>query len=294
MSDHLLENYNQNRYKDGKSGNQEIDWLYAVTSSEAPESDVDMAWEKVSRKISGKKKLSFPALRVAASVVLLAVCVFVFRGYFADSPDLVVMQSHDGKTQVVFPDGSKAVLNINSEVEFLEKFGETREVSFSGEAYFDIKKSEKPFIIKMGEVDVRVLGTAFNLVTGEDEIKVLVDRGLVAIEKGSTQVKVGIGELGTFNRRTLEISVDTTPPTNVMSWRNGKFSFQEATLEEATAELSKYYGVTFKLSAAVKNCKITVNFDNEPLKDVLGALETILNLSIEQDNSKVRIKGKGC
>lgn len=294
MENQILENYNQNRYKTGTSGNQEADWLYAVTSSEAPESDVDMAWEKISIKIADKKKSFFPILRVAASVILLAACVFVFRGYFLDSPELIVKQSHDGKTQVVFPDGSKAVLNSDSQVEFLEKFGETREINFSGEAYFDIKKNKKPFIIKMGEVDVRVLGTAFNLVTGENKIMVLVERGLVALEKGGTHVEIGIGEQGTFNRKTSEFSVDTIFPANVMSWRNGKFSFKETTLEEVTTELSKYYDVTFELSATVRNCKITVNFDSEPLKDVLGVLETILNLSIEKDNLKIRIKGKGC
>lgn len=293
----MLENYNQNRYNDSKSGDQEIDWLFAVTEIEAPESDMNRAWENVSKKISEtpsiKRNPVFSVLKIAASVAVVAASIFIFRGY-ADSPELIVMQSDRGKSQVLFPDGSIAVLNNNSKVEFLEEFEEVREVQFSGEAYFDIKKSEKPFVIKMGDVDVRVLGTSFNLITESHEIRVLVDRGLVALEKGSKQVKVSKGQQGVFNIKTLEMSIDTTPQTNIMSWRNGKFSFADTSLEVATTELSEYYDVTFQLSSSIKNCKITANFDNAPLKDVLNVLEAILGVSIERDNSNVRIKGKGC
>ncbi|MCP4460674.1 MAG: DUF4974 domain-containing protein [Cytophagales bacterium] len=298
MSDQMLENYNQNRYKDGKSGDQEIDWLYTVTSAEAPEVDVDMAWEKVSGKIAQKstEKITntFPFLRIAASVTLLAICVFVFRGYFNGSPDLLVRNATNGKSEVVFPDGSRAVLNINSQVKFLEEFGEIREVQFSGEAYFDIKKSTKQFVIKMGDIDVRVLGTAFNLSTNQNSIKIFVDHGLVSLGSKDKKVKVAEGELGIFDYQTSELIVDTTPPANMMSWRNGTFTFHETTLDEATFELAEYYGVTFEVPDKLKNCKITATFDNAPLKEVLNVLEAILSVRIEQDNSKVKIEGKGC
>lgn len=296
MSDHLLEDYNKNRYSGGKSGDRESDWLFDNTATKAPVSDVDQAWENVSKKIlnQSNKSKAFPFLQIAASIALITVSFFVFRGYFTHSPDLIVKQSHREKVQITFPDGSEALLNNNSSVKFLEKFGNTREVYFSGEAYFAIKKSEKPFFIKTDNVDVRVLGTAFNLVTGEEEVKVLVERGLVALERGSKQVNVGSGELGIFNSKTSEMLVDTTPPTNVMSWRNGKFSFQDIALIDATVELEKYYDITFKLSPAIEKCRITVNFDNAPLKEVLDIFGTILSVHISQNNSNVQIKGKSC
>ncbi len=294
----MLENYNKNRYKDQKSGNQEVDWLFAITSCEAPEADEDVAWGEISRKISNKssrKNIKITAyLRIAASLTLIAVSFFVFKGYVFDSPELVVQQSTDTKSQVSFPDGSKAMLNVNSKVEFLEEFEDIREVQFSGEAYFDIVKNEKPFVIKMGDVRVLVLGTAFNLIKEKNEIKVLVDHGIVALENGSEQVKVSKGELGTFNSQTLQLSVDTTPSANIMSWRNGKFNFQETSLDKATKELAEYYNVTFNLSDAVKNCKITAKFDSIELKEVISVLETILGVSIERENSIIEIKGKGC
>jgi len=296
VNDHLLENYNQNRYNGGKSGDLESDWMFDVTSAEAPSSNMDEAWDKLSQKITPEKKItkSFPILKIAASVALIAVSIFVFKGYFIDSVELVVRQSGDEKTQVTFPDGSRAVLNVNSQVKFLGEFGSTREVQFSGEAYFDIEKSDKPFVIKMGDINVRILGTAFNLVADDSKISVLVDRGLVALEKGSDQVKIRPGELGVFNTKTSEISIDKTPPANVMSWRNGEFSFQDATLDKVTIELASYYDVTFQVSDAGLKCKITADFNNAPIEDVLKVLETILGVSIRSDNSNIRIKGIGC
>jgi len=292
----MLEKYNQNRYQNHKSGDPEIDWLYKVTESEAPVSDIDAAWETISKEValSRSTNKSFPYLKIAASIALIAVSIFAFNGYFSNSPEMLVKQSLGKNSTVTFPDGSRAVLNENSEVAFLEEFGEIREVNFSGEAYFDIQKSEKPFVIKMGEVNVRVLGTAFNLISTTDEIQVLVAHGLVALEKGSSTKNIQNGELGILNLKSMEISVDTTPPSNIMSWRNGKFSFQEATLEVVTEELAKYYDVTFKVPTKLKNCKITANFNNESLKEVLGILEAILSVSITEDNSIVKIKGKGC
>ena len=293
----MLEKYNQNRYAGIKSGDPEIDWLFAITSTEAPESNLDLAWKKTSGKIQHRPashKRKFSSLSIAASVALLAACIYIFNGYFETTPELVLVQSGDSKSAVLFPDGSTAELNIESEVKFLEEFGDTREVQFSGEAYFDIKKSEKPFLIKMEDVDVRVLGTAFNLITDKNEIRVLVDRGSVAMETMNKQVEIAKGELGVFNLNTLEISIDTSPPSNVFSWRDGKFSFRETSLESATKELADFYEVTFDVSETVRNCKITVNFDNDELKEVLNVLEAILGVSIQQDNSIVKIKGKGC
>ena len=293
----MLEDYNQNRYTNRPSGDPESDWLYVITSVEAPESNLDLAWAKTSEKIQGKRlinKRKFSLISVAASLALLAVSIFIFNEYFGKSPELVLIQSGDAKSSVLFPDGSRAVLNENSQVEFLEEFGDKREVRFSGEGFFDIQKSEKPFLIKMGQVDVRVLGTAFNLITDKDEIRVLVDHGLVAMETTNNQVEISKGELGVFNLETSEISIDSSPPSNILAWRNGKFSFQEASLESAARELEKYYEVTFNMANTVKNCKITANFDNVQLKEVLNVLEGILAVSIEQDNSIVQISGKGC
>ncbi len=273
-----------------------IDWMFENSVAEAPETDVDLAWNKLQSKISEPVQKSWYSsllFRVAASVAIIAITVFGTQQYWNADPLTEIAATSQGH-EVVFPDGSRSVLNEQAVVAYPEKFDDTRTIEFEGEAYFDIVKDTKPFIIKMNGIDVRVLGTAFNLTTSGDNVEVLVERGLVAFEKGDKQVKVAKGQLGIFNKATLEIKVDTTPPSNLMSWRTGKFNFEDAALSQVTDELGQYYSVNFKVSSQLDNCRVTAKFDNAPLTEVLKVLETVLNASVSQDKTTVKIKGKGC
>ncbi|MEQ9229610.1 MAG: FecR domain-containing protein [Cyclobacteriaceae bacterium] len=190
MSDPILEKYNLRRYKDESSNDPMIDWMFENSVAEAPETDVDLAWNKLQSKVSEpvqKSWYSSPLFRVAASVAIIAIAVFGTQQYWNADPLTEIAATSQGH-EVVFPDGSRSVLNEQAVVAYPEKFDDTRTIEFEGEAYFDIVKDTKPFIIKMNGIDVRVLGTAFNLTTSGDNVEVLVERGLVAFEKGDKQV----------------------------------------------------------------------------------------------------------
>jgi len=273
-----------------------MDWIFEVSASEAPAADVDAAWEKMQGKLTvhqSTPRTSVFYLRIAASLTLLAVLTYVIVSY-VDTPDQLEYASADDVLNVNLPDGSQVILAPKSLISFPEEFGDAREVEMTGEAYFDIQKNEKPFVINLNEINVRVLGTAFNVDARGDKIKVAVERGLVAMEKDSKQVKIAKGQEGIFNKRTYEIVVDTTPNPNASSWRTGEFMFDETPLSEVVVELEKYYQIKFKVSPSLSACRITARFDKVPLDNVLNVLETILAASVEQDGDQVRIKGKGC
>ncbi len=273
-----------------------IDWIFDVTGSEAPASSTDAAWDKLHAKISIEtrtKRTSVFYLRIAASLTLIAVCAYLVIGYVNKPTQLHYASAAEALT-VDLPDGSVVVLAPESLISFPEEFGDTRTVEMEGEAYFDIQKNEIPFIINLTEIDVRVLGTAFNVDARGNEIKVLVDRGLVAMEKGDTQVKIAKGQEGIFNKNTYGILIDTTPTLNRTSWMTGAFAFDGTPLSTVIVDLEKYYKVKFKINNALTNCRITANFDQAPLSDVLDVLGTILDVTITHENDQVRIKGKGC
>lgn len=273
-----------------------MDWIFDMSGSEVPISNTDAAWEKLQAKISVQKPIARTSvyyLRIAASLTLLAVLAYVVVSYI-NTPDQVHYASADKTLNVDLPDGSKVILAPKSLISFPEEFGATRAVDMRGEAYFDIQKHEKPFVINLNEINVRVLGTAFNVEARGDKIKVAVERGLVAMEKGTKQVKIAKGQEGIFNKRTYEIVVDTTPNPNASSWRTGEFMFDETPLSDVVVELEKYYQIKFKVSPSLTACRITARFDRVPLENLLNVLETILAASVEQEGNQVRIKGKGC
>lgn len=295
MKSQELDSYNKKRFEDTNSGDPLIDWVFDVTEVNIPDSDTDMVWNKIQANISPVRKKEYSTIyfKVAAGLSLLAVLTYLFVGYF-DQPTTIQIASADKALEVTFPDGSFSKLSPESLITYPEEFGDTRSVTLDGEAYFDIKKSDVPFIITINDINVRVLGTAFNVNTRGDEVRVAVERGLVALEKNNTQVRIAKGQEGIFNKQTYEMVVDTTPNPNAHSWRTGSFIFDKTPLEDALADLGKYYGVSFKINSQLKECRITASFDKAPLEDVLKVFETILSVIITQENSEVRLKGKGC
>ena len=295
MKSQELDNYNKIRFEGKNSQDPVLDWVFDVTEVNTPNSDTDIAWDKIQAKITpvSKSRSTSFYLKVAASISLLAVFTYLFIGFY-NQPNTLQIASGETAINVNFPDGSFSKLGSNGLITYPEEFGETRSVTLEGEAYFDIKESDVPFIISVNDINVRVLGTAFNVNSRGDEVRVNVERGLVAIEKNDKQVKISKGQEGIFNKRTYEIVIDTTPNPNAHSWRTGTFVFNQTPLEDALNDLEKFYGVSFKISGQLKECRITANFDNAPLEDVLKVFETILSVTIIQEKSEVRLKGKGC
>ena len=293
-----LERYNHLKYNQKSAPETEkedfIDFLFEHSEIKYPEVDENEAWDRFSSQLSSEKKESKSVwLKIAASVaILLSVSLAIFLT--SESEQLQVVSQAE-ITTVTFPDGSTGVLNQNSVFEYPEEFGNERNVTFRGEAYFDIQKSEKPFVINANGVDVKVLGTAFNLITTNEEVVLYVDRGLVAFSKNGIETKVTAGLEAVFNKESEEVEIRKQPTRNNMSWRNGEFKFDNTPLKEALGDLTEYYQVGFKLSNdKLENCRISASFNEKSLGEVLGLLEEILDVKVKLKDKTVKISGKGC
>lgn len=290
-----LEIYNHlnNQEQPSDSDDGFVEFLFQHTEMDAPEIDENMAWDKLNQKIHAPKQ-GFAWMKIAASVAILAmVAISVYL--FNPTPEEVFVASADQKVNVTFPDGSIGILNANSSFTYPSEFGDERNVSFTGEAYFDIQKSDKPFIIDVNGVDVKVLGTAFNLITTENEVKLYVDRGLVAFEKEGKQTQVSAGNEAIFNRESASVTFSEIPSENIMSWRNGVFNFNKTPLNEALQELGEYYNVEFELSnEKLEKCRLSMSFNNEPLRKVLKTIGTALGVKTSRKSDTVKISGQGC
>ncbi|WP_462251516.1 FecR family protein [Ekhidna sp.] len=290
-----LEVYNHLNNQEQPSDSEDgfVEFLFQHTNLDAPEVDENAAWERLNQKIQNPNK-GFAWMKIAASVAILAILSITVYLY-NPAPSEIYVASADQKVRVEFPDGSIGVLNENSSFTYPEKFGDARNVAFKGEAYFDIKKSQKPFIIDVNGVDVKVLGTAFNLITTENEVKLYVDRGLVAFEKEGQQTKVPAGNEAIFNRETAAVTFSERPSENIMSWRNGIFNFNNTPLSTALDQLGEYYNVDFELSNdKLQNCRLTVTFEKQSLSTVLKTISTALDVKTSRKNDTVKISGKGC
>ncbi|MDE0472364.1 MAG: DUF4974 domain-containing protein [Ekhidna sp.] len=271
-----------------------VEFLVKNSEFKAPEINEEKAWSKLKRSITPPVRQNSSWLKIAACIALLVGIGYLLVD-FNTSPDQRHISSNSQKLAVEFPDGSKGILNKLSSFSFPEKFGSERRVSFSGEAYFDVQKSEKLFIIEANGVEVKVLGTAFNLATDESSVSLYVDKGLVAFSKNGIETEIAAGLEAVFDKATDEVTISEVPTANIMSWRDGLFKFNNTPLHEAAKNLSEYYEVNFQLShPELSSCRITATIDQNSLDEVLSLLEKILDVKVEKENRSVRISGQGC
>ena len=158
---------------------------------------------------------------------------------------------------VCLPDGSTVTLNHYSSLSYPEKFkSDKREVKLNGEAYFEVARNhEKPFTVKSQAMDVRVLGTSFNikcrpdnsfaettLVEGEVEVKDKSDKGRITLLPGQKAV---------LNRVTGRMQVKQVDPKMEIVWHNDLIPFEKSSIFQIAAALERFYGVKIILSPDV-------------------------------------------
>ncbi|MDQ8006616.1 MAG: FecR domain-containing protein [Pedobacter sp.] len=183
-----------------------------------------------------------------------------------------------GKFSVVLSDGSKVWLNATSSIKFPAAFAkDERRVEIKGEAYFEIEKdSSRPFYVKNGSSEIKVLGTHFNVMAYPDEY-----RSELTLLEGSVQfTKSGNSELLKPGKQILytETSTETKQRDanieEVMAWKNDLFVFNDTNIDEIMKELMRWYDVKIKYEGEKPDISFTgIIPRNANVSKVLKALE---------------------
>jgi len=177
-----------------------------------------------------------------------------------------------GQYQLALPDGSKVWLNSGSSIRFPTAFiGKERVVELKGEAYFDITQNKKmPFIVHTNNsMDIRVLGTQFNVMAYDDEksIKTTLIEGSVQILRESGTALLEPGQAAVFNKGTGKISVANADIEEAAAWKNGYFIFSNENIESIMRKVSRWYNIDITYQGNLSN------------KDFVGTISRDKNIS---------------
>ncbi|HJA13860.1 MAG TPA: FecR domain-containing protein [Candidatus Butyricimonas faecavium] len=189
-----------------------------------------------------------------------------------------------GEYSLELSDGTIVWLNAESELSYPVKFkGDERKVEVKGEAYFEVVKNpDKPFIVKTNGMEIRVLGTSFNVraYAGEVQQTTLIE-GCVEVVYGEQQVKVTPGYQVVLVDNCLEVQkVDTYV---CMGWKNGLFVFDDHPLVEVLRELERWYDVQIEVKdEKIKQLKFTSDIPRyKNIRKVLDIIELAVCVSFE-------------
>jgi ferric-dicitrate binding protein FerR (iron transport regulator) len=269
--------------------------------------------------IFSQRKWYWIAASIAAAIVI-SLLVFLpdnNNGKPAVLAENTVSTKAGSKSKIQLPDGTQVWLNGDSKIEYNENFnGKFREVKLTGEAFFDVvKNKEKPFIIHTSEMDVKVLGTAFNVRSypGESTTETALIRGSVEIFLHKNPAKKYVlkpnDKLILLNNVTaLADSLNTDDADRELvkmkkvrldkagidvvetMWVKNKLAFDNEQLEDILSETERWYNVQIDLkNDKAKLFRFTGVFENKPLTDVMEALCLAAHLHYQVKDATVTI-----
>ena len=204
-----------------------------------------------------------------------------------------------GEYKVVLADGTKVHLNSCSSLTYPVRFtGEQRNVELVGEAFFEVAKGKKPFIVKATDVDVKVYGTTFNVSCYEEDAHVvtaLVEGKVNVYDRfGDKEYEMQPGIALTYSRIDNRVSMDEVDMTEYTSWVYGKFLFKNARLEDIMNVISRWYGCDIYFdNDAFRNRRLSgTAIKDQPVNILLDNLEKISNIDFKTSNNTIIIQKK--
>lgn len=209
---------------------------------------------------------------LAASVAAVALGV---RFIPADGPaSLAIHRTEPGvNPTITLSDGSFARLAAGSSLQEWEVEGR-REVSLEGRGFFAVARDEtRPFVIRAGGGEVRVLGTRFQVDTEGDQVETVVVDGLVRVSNDQGSVEAGPGTMALMGPGTAPVVREVQDVFAFLSWDAGTMVFQATPLAQVAREVSRHFGRTLAIEGPdLQGRRVTAWFQGESFEDVAGSL----------------------
>jgi len=260
--------------------------------------DENKAWQRFQRKVkrsatSGNSLKGFAWWRVAAGIIVIAGIAWLVSSLFekgsADPPIVNIVSMNEVKKDTL-PDGSFATLNKNSVLTYPAAFkGKARKVKLKGEAFFNVTPNkQKPFIIDVNDVQVKVVGTSFNVKSAKGETEIIVETGIVQVTKADTTIELEAGQ------RILFEAVDTSAQIVVSDdklynyYVSRTFVCDNTPLWKLVEKLNEAYDVNIRIRRdALKKLPLNVTFDDESLDVILDVISQTLMIKVSRKENEI-------
>ncbi len=201
--------------------------------------------------------------------------------------DIIVTTGMGEHSRVSLPDGSLLTLNAQTTVRYNLADGK-RQVSIDGEAFFEVARDpEHPFVVTANGMTVTCLGTSFDVRNYSDEsnISVVLRDGKVRVNARDADLTMEPGSRVLMDRQTFALSKHTVTPSDYTAWLNGEIKYNDQTLEEIAAELSRNYNIDLVITSdELKQERFTGYLGRSSLRNILDVLCLASDMSYHVDN----------
>ena len=198
---------------------------------------------------------------------------------------------------LVLADGTEVFLNAETRMRFPDRFtGGTREIFLDGEAFFDVRRDERhPFVVRAGDVSVRVLGTTFNVRAYADaNTSATLVSGSVRFTSEGDSVVLRPGQQCELNAMNRRLSVREADVMSVLAWKDGDFVFRNEPLENVMEEVARWYDVdVVYASDELRTRKVYLYMDRpDTVEYMLEQLTLLGGVDYEIMDNRITLKEK--
>ncbi len=251
----------------------------------------EKGWVKLKKRISlpSRKKFSFinsSSYAVAAGLVLLLAIGIIFKTLNSRTKRII---TYETTKVVVLSDGSTIELNKHSELSYPRHFkGDLRTVNLiKGEAFFSIKRENRPFWVKTSHAFIQVLGTQFNVnIQNNGNVEVIVENGKVAFmdAKKSQHVILKSKEGALFTQKNNKIITLLSFDPNLLAWKTHRLVFKNNDLSYVFNIIKRTYGIVIDADEEIRQYRLTATFENQPPDDILRIIAKTFTIHSKQIN----------
>lgn len=194
-------------------------------------------------------------------------------------------------TKLTLDDGTIVHLNANSELKFPTKFaGESRNVELKGEAFFEVAKSDRRFVVMVNGTDIKVYGTKFNVrARRESSIETILISGSVGVKaSGMSEVMMKPNQRLEIDHVTKKYQLENVDCQQYIGWVNGLFFFDNILMKDVIEELEIWYGIKINSSPNIDQLIInfSINRDNK-FEDIILFMEKITGVKFIKERENV-------
>ena len=251
-------------------------------------------------------------MRAASILILPVICFGMYMSFryqsikhgqiYVNNAYNEVFSTVDAITKVTLPDGSNVWLNHSSSLKYPAVFrGNTRSVELNGEGYFEVSHNARmPFVVNTGEVQIKAIGTTFNIMAypEEDNIETSLINGNVELQRTDldgkviTLFKMKPTDLAIFHKSNNKIRVNTIDDDRYFSWKEGKLVFNKEPIGEVVKKLGRWFNVDIQVKdTELLYLTYTATFVSETLPQVMELLAMVSPVSYSISNRELKSDG---
>jgi transmembrane sensor len=269
-------------------------WNEFTTGAKDNDKSLNHLFEKIQYKIlleekkQEKKKALWHFYRQAAAILLIPVTAFFLWFYLSSFPQkqteqiaqswIEINAPEGARVKFLLPDSTSGWLNSGSKLKYPAVFDSQRKVELEGEAYFEVTHRNKSnFVVGVADMEVKVLGTKFNVSAYTDDsfTSVVLAEGKVEIlgKAGAFQQILQPNEKITFNRDLKSLNINDVDAKRISAWKDGYLVIENERLGDVIPKIERWYNTEIVVAdKELCSYRFKATFRDEPLEEVLRLL----------------------